>query len=221
VRALIASGTGRYADPWHPFPRTSPLIAGVLHEAGFDVEIDHDVDHAMTRLIGVDLLVVNAGDPWRSEEPAEPPADAIAGLAHALHRGLGILAVHCAVASMRDYPDWHPAIGGMWVPTLSDHPPADETTIAGVGNPEHITIEPFAVFDERYCRIQRLGSSTVVARHDSIRGSEPTAWVRNAGPSRVAVDLLGHDERSYDSPGRRALMAELAVWTARPAEQTP
>ncbi len=62
MRAVIASGSGRYADPWHPFPETSPLLAETPRGAGFAVEIDEDVDGAMARLAGVGLLVVNAGD---------------------------------------------------------------------------------------------------------------------------------------------------------------
>src|SRR5699024_9887359 len=64
MRALVASGSGRYADPWHPFPKTSPLLAEILSGSGFEVDVDDDVDASMGRLEGVDLLVVNAADPW-------------------------------------------------------------------------------------------------------------------------------------------------------------
>ena len=43
MRALIASGSGRYGDPWHPFPETSVLVARILTEAGFDTTVDDDV----------------------------------------------------------------------------------------------------------------------------------------------------------------------------------
>jgi hypothetical protein len=63
MRVVIATGEGRYADPWHPFATTSQRLETVLEDAGFTVRIDGDLDGAMTRLDGVDLLVVNAGDP--------------------------------------------------------------------------------------------------------------------------------------------------------------
>ena len=213
MRAVIASGTGRYADPWHPFPKTSPIVAGILRDAGFDVEVDTDVDHAVAHLDGVDLLVVNAGDPWRDHDgsDATPATDAFAA---ALGRGIGVLALHCAVASLRDYPEWAPAVGAMWVPGLSYHPPADATSVTVhclPGDPEPSTFE---LFDERYCRLQRLGRWSVVAEHAGDGAPEPAAWLREVGASRIAVDVLGHDERSYESAGHRALVARLALWAA-------
>lgn len=213
MRALVASGAGRYADPWHPFSRTSPLIAATLRELDFDVLIEDDVDAAMRRLDGVDLLVVNAGDPWRNVETwVAPPSESIIGLRKALERGLGVLAMHCAVASLRDYPEWAPAIGGTWVPGASFHPPADVAEIAGRHLPDGTAIDDFTLFDERYCRLQQLGARAVVAEHTGPGGSEPTAWVRVVGRARVAVDTLGHDERSYESLGHRAMIANLARW---------
>ncbi|WP_245861235.1 ThuA domain-containing protein [Microbacterium aurantiacum] len=217
MRAVIASGSGRYADPWHPFDRTSPLLARVLEPAGFDVEIDDDVDHAMANLQGVDLVVVNAGDPWRSADSAgAAPRASTSGFAAALERGIGVLAVHSALSSLRDYPEWAPAIGGMWVPGLSWHPPADIADITGGELPSGPTIEAFAVFDERYARLQQFGERQVVATHLVDGAVEPTAWVRQHGASRIAVDTLGHDEESYASAGHRALLARLAGWLTSP-----
>ncbi len=212
---MIVSGSSRYADPWHPFTETSERLAEILREAGFAVEIDDDVDGAMTRLDGIDLLVVNAGDPWR-DSPTKLPRDApgIAGLTAAFDRGMAVLAQHCAVSSLRDYPDWAAAVGGMWVPGLSWHPPADAATIVPAPDAGDLLPEPFEVFDERYCSIQGIGRNRVVAQHEGPDGPEPTVWVREYGASRIAVDLLGHDARSYDSDVHRALIARLARWAA-------
>lgn len=213
MRALIASGTGRYADRWHPFDRTTPRIAGALVEAGFIVEVDPDVDHAMTSLDGVDLVVVNAGDPWADTDhrlPSDAPGPA--GLAAALDRGIGVLAVHVAVASLRDYPDWAAAVGAIWVPGQSWHPPLDTATIRRVPIEEDGLPTEFRVEDERYLSLQFVGRSHVVATHVGPGGPEPTAWIRRHGAARIAVDLLGHDERSYDSAGHRDLLRDLAVW---------
>ncbi|WP_139415677.1 ThuA domain-containing protein [Agromyces laixinhei] len=215
MRALIASGSGRYSDPWHPFDRTSPIIADILRTAGFNVSVDDDVDHAMSTLQNIDLLVVNAGDPWRGEQDAAPvPTDAVEGFAAALARGLGVLALHCAVSSLRDYPDWFPAIGGMWVPGLSFHPPASRTHITGGTLPDGTTIAPFDVFDEGYCRIQEIGRNHTVAHHHQTRHAHRAAWTRTQCASRIAVDLLGHDERSYESDGHARMLISLAHWAS-------
>lgn len=217
MRAVIASGTGRYGDPWHPFAETSDAVAAILNSAGFDAVVDDDVDRVMSDLESVDLLVVNAGDPWRSDRPTElPPQRALDGLARALEDGIGILALHSATASLRDYPAWAGAVGRIWIPGASYHPDADVAAITGLALDDGTPVTGFSLFDERYCRLQSTAAHHVVATHDSADGPQPTAWTRSVGRSRVAVDLLGHDRRSYDSAGHEQLLLQLARWaTAR------
>jgi type 1 glutamine amidotransferase len=213
MRAVIASGGGRYSDPWHPFAETSSAVAAILSRAGFDVEIDDDVDGVMRALESVDLLVVNAGDPWRGQEHATPPAAAsLDGFSRALEDGIGVLAMHAATASLRDYPAWGSAIGRIWVPGSSYHPDADVATVTGLSLDDGTPVAGFELHDERYCRLQPIGTSHVVATHESPDGPEPTAWTRIVGRSRVAVDLLGHDARSFESAGHQALIIQLARW---------
>ncbi|MBF0672388.1 MAG: ThuA domain-containing protein [Salinibacterium sp.] len=214
MKALIASGSGRYADPWHPFPRTSPLIAEVLTAAGFSVEFDDDVDAAMARLDGVDLLVLNAGGPSESG-PGTTPQESIDGFASALERGIGILAVHCALSSMPDYPEWASTVGGRWVQDVSWHPPIDTAHVTGLALPDGTPISDFDVFDERYLALEQLEPRHTVAEHHHEGDTAPAAWVREVGASRAAVDTLGHDEKSYESAGRRELMTRLALWAVR------
>jgi hypothetical protein len=84
-KALLLSGVGRYADPWHPFSETSAALADLLREAGYDVDIPADVDAALAGLAAADdsdlpdLLVVNVGLP-RDELPSPGTPDAAAGL---------------------------------------------------------------------------------------------------------------------------------------------
>jgi len=210
-RVVIASGEGRYADPWHPFAATSLRLQAVLEDAGFSVVIDQDLDGAMTRLEGVDLLVINAGDPWRG--PGDPPAaESITGFGAALDRGIGLLGLHAASATMRDYPEWADAFGAIWLPGLSGHPPIGEARITMTASPLGAELGDFDVLDERYSGLQLVGQSDIVATHEVEGVTCPTAWTRVVGRARVAADLLGHDERSYDSPGHRALLTRLARW---------
>ena len=211
MRAVIATGAGRYADAWHPFAKTSECLSTVLEDAGFSVVIDDDLDGAMTRLDDVDLLVVNAGDPWRGKGEG-PGSEPVAGFAAALDRGIGVLGVHAAAATMRDYPAWAEAFGAIWLPELSLHPPIGPARITLTRSHLGGELGDFEVFDERYSALQRIGRSDIVATHQVEGSTFPTAWTRVVGPARIAADLLGHDERSYDSPGHRALVARLARW---------
>jgi len=212
-RAVIASGEGRYADPWHPFAATSLRLQALLEDAGFTVDVDPDLDGAMTRLDGVDLLVINAGDPWRG--PGDPPAaGSITGFGAALDRGIGILGLHAASATMRDYPAWGEAFGAIWLPGLSGHPPIGEARITMTASALGAELGDFDVLDERYSGLQRVGRSDIVATHEVDGVTCPTAWTRVVGRARVAADVLGHDERSYDRPGHRARLTSLARWAS-------
>jgi type 1 glutamine amidotransferase len=220
VRAEVITGTGRYADPWHPYVATSERVAALLGSAGFDVTVETDVDGALARLQGVDLLVVNAGDPWRAADDeagdpareAGPPPESVAGLERALDRGIGVLALHAALASLRDYPAWAAATGAIWLPGLSWHPPRAAVRVHGGHLPDGTSVPDVQVQDELYQRLQPVGGRHVVAWHEHGGERVASAWVREHRGSRVAVDALGHDAESYDSPTHRELVRALALW---------
>lgn len=212
-RALVLSGHGRYADPWHPFPETSAALAEVLSAAGLEVEVSEDVDGSLQRLDGVDLLAVNTGDPWRNGETGRgAPEPAVAGLDAALERGVSILAMHTGITSLRDYPSWAAAVGAVWLPQVSQHPPLAEFTVRLRPDPVLAEQPDFTVADEQYSFLQRVGSSTVLAEHTHAGERHPLVWVRTHGVARMAVDLLGHDERSYASAGHHRLLRSVINW---------
>jgi type 1 glutamine amidotransferase len=218
-RAVIATGTGRYADPWHPYPETSARIAAALRSDGWEVVVDDDVDHALTTLDGAGLLVVNAGDPWREgatelDRRADPDADA--GLRAAIARGIGLVAVHAALSTLRDHPAWRQAIGGEWAPGVSWHPPIGDAGVRVVDATHPVTrgMPGLDVFDERYCDLVVDPGVRVLAVHEVEGAEHPAVWVREQ-PTRAVVSSLGHDERSYDSPAHVALLQRAARWAAR------
>lgn len=218
-RAVIATGTGRYADPWHPFPTTSARIAAALRGDGWNVTVDEDVDHALAHLDDADLLVVNAGDPWRhGDTELEPHRDAAAdaGLRSAIDRGIGVIAVHAALSTLRDHPAWREAIGGEWVPGRSWHPPiaAARVRVVDVEHPVAAGLADFDVFDERYSDLAVDDGARVLAEHDVDGKAHAAIWVRDQ-PTRAVVSSLGHDERAYDAPEHIALLQRAARWAAR------
>ena len=218
-RAVIATGTGRYGDPWHPFSETSARIAALLRDDGWDVTVDDDVDHALAHLDGFDLLVVNAGDPWRNGDTelghhADPAADA--GLTTAIARGIGIIAVHAALSTLRDHPAWRRAIGGEWEPGRSWHPPIADAhvRIVDAGHPITDRMPGIDVFDERYSDLAVDDGARVLAEHDVDGTAHPAVWIRE-DPTRAVVSSLGHDARAYDSPEHVRLLKRAARWAAR------
>jgi type 1 glutamine amidotransferase len=214
--AIILSGAGRYADPWHPFAETSAALAELLGEADFTVQIADDPDAALATLDDqVRLIVVNAGDP-QGPNAASVIAAGESALEAAIERGVGILAVHAAAASLRDFPAFERALGGRWVRDVSWHPPIGEAHVHVVGN--HFIadeITDFTVFDERYTGFRLLDVIEPIAEHVEGDGRHPLVWAREFGRSRLVYDALGHDMRSYESAGHRALLARALDWLSQ------
>lgn len=216
-RAVIAAGSGRYADPWHPFGRTSARIAEVLRGDGWEAAVDDDLDGALARLDGVDLLVVNAGDPWRGGVTGHgADAAASSGLRRAVARGIAVLAVHSAVSTLRDDPLWLDTVGGEWVPGTSWHPEISTARVRIVAqHPITEGIADFDTFDERYTDLRVTADADVLAVHDLDGVPHPLVWAREVGAARVAYVALGHDERAFDAVQARRLIAQAAAWAAR------
>ena len=225
ARALVVTGSGRYADGIHQFERTSTAVGALLADAGVKVDHTRNVDHAMTKLHYFDLLVINAGDPWRGSN-AELGVDptSVTGLHRALQRGIGVIALHAAVASLRDYPEWPVALGALWLPGVSGHPPFGRVSVR-IDQPEHPVADDvgdFEVDDEQYQHLQFTQRVTPIASAQAVdaQGADaskhgsasPVVWGTQYGRSRIVYDALGHDVRSLNTDAHRQLLLNAADW---------
>lgn len=222
MRAVVLSGSGRYADRWHRFAETSAALAGIVAGAGYRVEVGDDLLGGLAALGDADLLVVNAGNPESplpeaTGEPAEPTEAeleaAAAGLDAALERGIGILAVHAAASTLPEIPDFGHALGGRWIEGYSSHPPIGDARVHIVGTHAIAEgLEDFTVVDERYSGLRLDGVIEPVAEHEEDGMRHPLVWARELGRSRIVYDALGHDVRSYDSAEHRELLTRALQW---------
>lgn len=214
ARILIASGAGPYADPWHPFERTSPLIAEVLREAGHEVEVRATVPGSLLDLESFDLFVVNAGGGIADE--AEPPSDAfvadLESLGRYLDGGGRALSIHTSNGAFAQQPKWRAAVGGnwgadAWHPEISDA--AFEPVPGAEGHPVWEGLAGVEAFDEKYSGLDIDDGATPLVRHVHEGRPEVMGW---AVGERVVFDGLGHDERSYESESRRRLLVNEVAW---------
>jgi uncharacterized protein len=224
-KALLLSGVGRYTDPWHPFPETSAALAGLLREAGYDVDIPADVDTALAGLAAADdtalpaLLVVNVGLP-RDGQPSPGTPGAAAGLTRWLSSTRPLLASHVSSTSFVDLPEWEAGLGGRWVRGQSMHPdygpaaihilPGSGPLVAGIGD--------FKLQDERYSWLRTSPGITVHATHTHDGAEHPVMWSfeRTASGQETAgrtfYDALGHDAASYGSAEHLELLRRALAW---------
>jgi uncharacterized protein len=209
TRSLILSGTGEYTDPWHPFGATSERIAAILTGLGHEVQISDRIADQVTALDRWDLVVVNA-----AAGPEADHAAASVGLAAALERGVGLLAIHVGATTLLRLPEWESVTGAAWVSGRSMHPkvglcriltyPSRHPVCAAAGD--------FDIVDERYTYLRTAPDIVPLAAHVHEGVEYPLLWCRERARSRVVTDALGHDERSYDSPAHRELITRAARW---------
>jgi type 1 glutamine amidotransferase len=233
ANVVVVSGSGRYADPWHPLAETSGRVADILREQGHTVTVTDDVDHRLAALgdaqgSEVDLLVLNVGAGRTPEERAQvessdqrPPAsvsdaDAAtrAGLLAHLERGRSLLALHVSSTSFGFMPEWESVLGGIWMRGTSMHPPYSlaHVEVATDAHPVVAGIRDFELNDERYSKLRVSPDAQELAWHRLDGARHPLLWVHRYAGARVVYDALGHDGASYDSPEHRAIVANAAAW---------
>lgn len=210
--ATVLTGSGRYADPWHPFPETTEAVVWLLDEAGYDVSVREDVDDALTAVDLPELLVVNVGLP-RDGCPS-PSAAASEGLTRYLRNRRPILGMHVSSTSFTDSPEWETGLGGRWVRGVSMHPEQSVAVIRVKQHPVTREIHDFTVFDERYSYLRVAPDVSVLATHEHEGLQHPVVWLRepNSTYGRAAYDALGHDARSFASTEHIALVRRLIEW---------
>jgi type 1 glutamine amidotransferase len=216
AEVLIISGAGYYSDPWHRFADTSRCLADIIAGLGHDVTISEAVEQALAEPGEPELVVVNIGDP-REARP-QPCIDAAErGLHSHLQRGGALLGVHVSATSLPTMSGWSQMLGGHWVRGRTMHPEQDLASIlVRVGShPIARGLGDFAVFDERYSYLQTNPDITVVCEHETDGHLHPIVWARESGLARVVYDGLGHDTRSYESPGHVELLRRAVGWLLR------
>jgi len=211
-RSLVLSGGGRYADPWHPFAKTSARLADMLWSLGHRVEVTDFVADRVADLSGFDLIVVNA-----AAGPGEAPAAhmaAQAGLRAALDRSVSVLAVHTGVCALLRLPEWEAVTGAAWLAGQSGHPKLGLAHVQTHPDRHPIVAgQPaFDLIDERYVGLRLAPGLVPLVTHRHDGRQYPLLWAREDGRSRVVADALGHGVESYESAGHRRLLTRAVQW---------
>lgn len=209
--AVVISGSGRYADPWHPFAETSGRIAALLRETGFDAEVDEDADARLADLSGVDLAVVNLGHP---DHPSEADEAGRVGLLAYLAAGKPLLVSHVSSTSLPAVPEWEAIVGGLWVFGTTFHPDYGPSHVEVVDQRHPISagIGAFELVDERYTALRVSPEVHVLAQHELEGIAHPLLWTHRYGGSLVVYDALGHDAASFESAEHCELIRRAATW---------
>ena len=210
---LVISGSGPYADPWHPFPATSARLASIIESLGCSVSVTDEVEAMLADPPPCHLLVINIGNPTKPRPPALIEASR-AGIEDHLAAGGAILGVHSSATTFTTMSQWPQILGGRWVRGHSMHPPQSESTITLATTEHPVTrgLSDFAIFDERYSYLEVRPDITVLCEHTFNALRHPLIWARQTDRSRIVYDGLGHDTASYDSVGHVEFIRRAAQW---------
>lgn len=213
--AVVLTGVGRYADPWHDFAGTSAQIVERLGELGVSARVS-GTDEATFAFDDVSLLVVDAGG-GSTPAPALAQGHARAAVLAFARAGRPVLATHAASNTFFETPEWAEVLGGRWVPGISMHPPLDTTVVRVVGADHPITagLGDFEATDERYSYLETARDVTVLVTHAHDERDHPLVWARERAGARVVYDAFGHDPRAYSRPGRIELLRREVDWLLR------
>jgi uncharacterized protein len=214
TRCVLISGSGDYADPWHPFDTTSERVAAALEPAVGEVEIRTDVEAALAEQSGeAGLLVVNIGDAG----PGRPGEAARAGLQRHLAAGRALLVLHVSATAFPDWPEWEAIVGGRWVQGTTFHPEKGVVAVRiDPGHPIVRGLRDFVSEDEAYTALRVGAGVSVLAHHELDGAAHPLGWAHSVGEAPVVYLALGHDGGAYDAEGTRALIEASARWLLDP-----
>jgi hypothetical protein len=207
--ALVLVGHHPFTDPWHDDAAVGHLVALELAAAGFDPLVRGTMPWALDELEPADLalLVVKAAAGTSEEGTFDAFQDRLTAIVAA---GVPILALHQGSAAFGGA--YAAAVGGRWG-AKSWHPPLGPTSFRAVDDehPVGAGLAPFSAYDEGYAGLDLDEGirPIVVVEHDGV--PFPVVW-QGPGASRVIVDTLGHDARSFESAGRVDLLRREIAW---------
>lgn len=222
MRALILSG-----GVAHAFADTSAAIAARLAALDVRSSIATDLEAALARSPDVELLVFNLfRDQYFSRrypvdvpDPEYTPSPPVRqAIVDHLARGGGLLALHGAVISFADWPQWRSILGAGWKQGTSGHPkraamevrvrPGAHPIVEGTASFRLADDEPYGFLDLEPDNIWLATSAHGGVEH-------PMLWVRSYGGGRVAYLAPAHGLKTHSHPVYQLLLEDSALVAAR------
>ncbi len=224
---LVISG-GR-----HPYAESTPVLGDFLSAAGHDLTITEDASilAKADEMRTYDALIFNTrrenlpdfGDLALSSAEQD-------GLKQFIRSGKGFVCLHIGTCIPDTWPEFHDITGGGWITGSSFHPPYGEFTV-NISNPVHPGaqgVSDFTIHDELYMGLAFRDDNDVFITADADEdthpwgpqrqpthmpaGTFPLGWTRQYGVGKVFVLLLGHDAKSFQTPGFQQLVLNGVDW---------
>jgi len=227
MKLLVVSG-GR-----HPYAESTPILSNFLSAAGHDVTVTEEASILANAasLNAYDALVFNTrrenlpdfGDLTLSKAEQE-------GMKAFIRGGKAFICLHISTCVPDAWPEYHEITGGGWMTGKSFHPPYGAFTVT-VSDPKHPGVRglsDFETYDELYMGLAIRDDNDVFITAEAEDGTYPwgpqrqpkhmpggafpLGWTRQYGDGNVFVLLLGHDGKSFETPGFQKLVLNGIDW---------
>src|SRR5262245_33094002 len=232
MKLLVLSG-GR-----HPYQESTPILGEFLRTAGHDVTITEDASvlgHAAD-MRGYDALVFNT-----RRESLPDFADLTLSKSeqdvtnYVIGASKCFICLHISTCLPKGWQAYHEITGGGWITGTSFHPPygAFMVNVCAPGHPGVRGIADFETTDELYMGLAFGDGNDVFITAAATDGTDPLGperrpkpmpggtfplgWTRKYGEGNVFVLLLGHDARSFQTPGFQQIVLNGVDWATAPA----
>ncbi len=210
-RALIVWGGWEGHEP----QTCAAIIAEMLRDSGFSVEVTHDFqafgDPALARLSLVVPVITRA----RIERAS------LANVVAAVRSGVGLAGCNGGLAaSFREEVEFHFMCGAQWVahpggiiPFRVDIAKPEDPIMAGLGGFDYVSEQYYLHVDPA---IEVLATTTFSGEHAPwTKGVVmPVVYKKRFGLGRVFYSALGHAAREFDHPAMRMILQRGLVWAA-------
>ncbi|MFL5802327.1 MAG: ThuA domain-containing protein [Roseiflexaceae bacterium] len=201
----------------HEPEQSARLFAGILHEAGYDVELADTLNAYLNteklRSLSLIVPVWTMGTITREQER---------GLLDAVRGGVGIAGWHGTMGdSFRNNTEYQFMVGGQWVAhpgNIIDY----EVNIVDHDDPLSAGLSDFKMHSEQYYMHvdpsnKVLATTTFGGEHAPwIAGTVmPVVWKRMYGQGRVFYSSLGHVAADFDVHEAREIIRRGMLWASR------
>lgn len=204
-KALVVQGGWDGHEP----KEVSELLAGVLREEGFEVEVSDTLDAFLDeeKVMGLDLIVPvwTMGTIGREQ---------LGNLLKAVQNGTGIAGCHGGLGdAFRNETEFQYMVGGQWVAHPGNDGVRYMVEVTAKEHPLVAGIEDFEVVSEQYyMHVDPANEVLAVTRFGTTE--MPVAWTKHYGSGRVYYCSLGHHADIVAMPQVTEMMRRGMVWAA-------
>ena len=225
IRVLFVYG-GAHHSHITPYMRMLDSMPGIEWTPALLPQSAEMLKPGLEKAYDVLVMVQMMGSRWEQPEFSAEQRKAFADL---LNKGIGIVALHQAIATEPGWAESPRIVGGVWrnEPYEVDgrsYPKSgclhDTDIRVRAWNPDHPIVQgvpEFVINDELYLDIYKAEDNVpvLVTDHPQAKGRKEIAWTRSYGASRIFYFQLGHiPEKTWARPECRRFVQQAIRWAA-------